>query len=109
MNTIHANDNIKVSISDESGKTVFNFQGTGFHNNAEAIATAYAHMMGKDAEVIMHAGESLEDDPSFFHYYANPERGANDIENYSFTITNLSKDTSARYRVNAGGHVHIID
>lgn len=109
MNRIHVGDKVRVIISDEEGRIVYECEGTDFRNVEVAIATAYAKYMGKPLPHEFHAGKSLEEDPSFFHYYKNPDSGANDIENYSYEVNNLTKGTSARYRVNAGGHVHVID
>ena len=107
-NRISKEDKVKVEISDELEKDVYTYSGQGFKNVENVIAAAYAKFTGQPAPARRHADEPVEKDPSFFGYYANPDRGANDIENYVFTVTNETTGTSARYRVNAGGHVRIL-
>ena len=108
-NRINREDKFQVVITDENGNEVYDYEGQGVKNVENAIARAYAAMAGMETPAERKASEPVEENPSFFGYYANPDRGANDIENYAFTVKNLTTGTSARYRVNAGGHIHIID
>ena len=107
-NRLHPQDNVEVKVEDADGKIIFMTSSRGFHNVEEAIAAAYARMTDTEARLNRRADESLEENPSFFHYYHNPDAGDNLIENYTFTVINQSQGTSARYRVNAGGHVRLL-
>lgn len=103
-------DSVRVDIADADGKTVYSHRGNGYHNVIQAIAAAYAAYKGDTASYhpTLRADQSLEEHPSFFHYYRNPDAAHNAIENYVFTVTDLTSGTSERYRVNAGGHVRLI-
>ena len=108
-NRITTIDTVKTSIADPDGTTVYTLTQDGYRNVAQAIANTYAHFTHNPrAYVPGHASESLERNPSFFHYYRNPEADANAIEDYVFTVNNLTTGATARYRVNAGGHVRLI-
>ena len=107
-NRINRSDRVKVTVTDESRSDQFTYEGTGFHNVAQAIAAAYSRMTGVEMPENEGYDESLEQEPSFFHYYRNPDAGANDIENYTFTVFDETTGVTSRYRVNAGGHVHLI-
>lgn len=67
----------------------------------QALKAKATHMPGARTQ-------ALRKNPSFFHYYRNSDSGDNEIENYVFTVTNMTLHTSARYRINAGGHVRIL-
>ena len=101
-------DRVEVAIADPQGNTVYDFVGSGYHSIEQAIATAYGKFTGSEPHMPRHFNESLEANPSFFHYYKNPEAGDNVIENFVFTVSNLTEGTKSRYRVNAGGHAKLI-
>ena len=109
-NRLNVTDEVKVEIAGTDGQNLYSITETGFHNVEQAIASAYAHFTGTEHGIVhpTHASESLESQPSFFHYYRNPDSADNVIENFVFTVSNLTTGTSARYRVNAGGHVRIL-
>lgn len=77
-NHINPLDDVRVEIY-EDGKKVDTYQGSGFHTLDEAVTNAY-----------------------------EGSRQRNGIEDYIFTVENLSTGTSARYRIDAGGHLRII-
>lgn len=79
QNRIHPQDDIHVDLYDE-GKKIDAYQGSGYHSVEEAVTAAYE-------------GSS---------------RNNLNIEDYVFRVTNLTTGTSARYRVNAGGHLRIL-
>lgn len=77
-NRITPIDDIKVDIYEEARK-VDSWQGSGLHTVEEAVRNAF-----------------------------EGSRQSNNIEDYVFLVRNLSSGTEARYRVNAGGNIHII-
>lgn len=79
QNRVHPQDDIHVDLYDE-GKKIDAYQGSGYHSVEEAVTAAYE-------------GSS---------------RNSLNIEDYVFSVTNLTTGTSARYRVNAGGHLRIL-
>ena len=79
VNRIHPSDDVLVEMYFD-GKKVDTFQGSGFHTVEQAVRNAY------DAS----------------------ERPDVNIEDYVYRVTNLADNTSARYRVNAGGNVKIL-
>ena len=107
-NRINSQDKFRVVINDENGQEVYTYNGQGVKNLENAVSVAYAAYMGAPAPAERPADESMEDHPSFYGYYANPDRGANKIENYTFIVTNLTNGTEGCYRVNAGGHLNIV-
>lgn len=107
-NVIHPTNLVDVKITNTSGHEIYHYTGQGFRNVEQAIATAYSGLKGEGNTYAGRADASLEENPSFFHYYRNPDSGNNEIENYVFTVANLTLHTSARYRVNAGGHVKLL-
>lgn len=78
INRIHPIDDVRVDILLGDKHDVY--EGSGFHTVDEAVRNAF-------------------DGSSF--------RNVN-IEDCVFTVVDLSHGTSARYRVNSGGHVHLI-
>lgn len=78
-NRINPIDDVRVEIYEDARK-VDAMQRSGFHNVAEAVEAAYE---GSRAT-------------------------RNPIEDYVWRVINLSTGTSARYRVNAGGHLAIL-
>lgn len=78
-NRIHPIDDVLVEIYDGAHR-VGAIQRSGFHNVTEAVESAYRRSRATH-------------DP---------------IEDYVWRVTNLTTSTSARYRVNAGGHLRII-
>ena len=76
---LHPDDKVRVDLYLE-GKDIGAYEGTGFHTVAEAIHTAF---------------------DSSGHTDAN-------IENYVFRVTDLARNTTARYRINAGGNTKLI-
>lgn len=78
-NRIHRTDNVLVELYFD-GKKVDTYEGSGFHNVEQAVSKAF--------------------DES--------ERANMNIEDYVFRVTDLADNTSARYRVNAGGNVKLI-
>lgn len=114
-NRIHPMDKVQVDIENEQGHPVLTYETKGFRNIESAILAAYDMLAGKTGDkpgeskpVNQKASESLEAEPSFHHYYRNPEAGANRMEDYVYTVTDLTTGTTARYRINAGGHVRIL-
>lgn len=77
-NRLRPDDKVKVGIECD-GRTVGEYTSDGSHNVAEAISRAYE-----------------EEDASY------------PAEDCVFTVTDLSKGTSERYRLNAHGHVKLI-
>lgn len=78
-NRLNLSDRVTVEIYDE-GKKIDTFQGTGFHNVTAAIAAAVD----------------------------NSQSATRSPEDYVFRVTDDTDGTSARYRINAGGHVRIL-
>lgn len=78
-NRIHIEDKVLVEIYAD-GRKVDSYEGSGFHDVAQAIQQAY--------ESSEHTGLNIED--------------------YVFRVSNPSDHTSARYRINAGGNVKLI-
>lgn len=107
-NRLTPSDQVKVTVTDPEGKDVYQFTGSGFRNVEQAIAEAYSAYSGVETHRPAHFDESIEKAPSFFHYYHNPDAGDNVVEAFVFTVTDLTTGTSARYRVNAGGHARLI-
>ncbi len=78
-NRIHPIDDVLVELYLD-GKKADSYEGSGFHSVEQAIQNAYG----------------------------GSERKNLNIEDYVFRVTNLADNTSARYRVNAGGNVKLI-
>lgn len=78
-NRIHPADDVLVELYLD-GKKVDSYEGSGYHSVEEAIRNSFD----------------------------GSERANLNIEDYVFRVTNLADDTSARYRVNAGGNVKLI-
>lgn len=78
-NRLHPEDKVLVEIYSEE-KKVDAYEGTGFHNIEQAVQQAYD----------------------------NSHQATMSIEDYAFRVTNLTDQTTARYRVNAGGNVKVI-
>ena len=78
-NRINLEDNIRVEIYDD-GHKVDTVDLTGLHNVSDAVDAAYR----------------------------NSKATFNPIEDYVWRVSNLTTDTSARYRVDAGGHLRIL-
>lgn len=78
-NRLEISDNVRIEIFDEKG-LVDTCEGKGFHNVESAIDFAYN----------------------------DSQKTADPIEDYVFRVTDMNTDTSARYRINAGGHVRIL-
>lgn len=78
QNRIHLGDNVLVQLYLD-GKETATYQGSGYHNVDAAIRSAY---------------EAAE--------------APKNIEDYVFRVTDLTANTSARYRVDAGGMVRLI-
>lgn len=78
-NRIHPIDDVLVELYLD-GKKADSYEGAGFHSVEQAIQNAYD----------------------------GSERKNLNIEDYVFRVTNLADNTSARYRVNAGGNVKLI-
>jgi hypothetical protein len=78
-NRIHPIDDVLVELYLD-GKKADSYEGSGFHSVEQAIQNAYD----------------------------GSERKNLNIEDYVFRVTNLADNTSARYRVNAGGNVKLI-
>lgn len=78
-NRIHPADDVLVELYLD-GKKVDSYEGSGYHSVEEAIRNAFD----------------------------GSERANLNIEDCVFRVTNLADDTSARYRVNAGGNVKLI-
>lgn len=79
MNRLHPKDDVRIEMS-YNGETEDAFQGSGYHTVGEAIRDAFT---------------------ASSRQYMN-------IEDYVFTVTNLTTGTSARYRINAGGNETIL-
>jgi len=78
-NRLHPVDKVLVELYLE-GKETGRYEGTGFHTVEDAVGNAYEASGNKDI----------------------------DIEDYVFRVTNLTDNTSSRYRINAGGNVKLI-
>ena len=78
-NRIHPADDVLVELCLD-GKKVDSYEGSGYHSVEEAIRNSFD----------------------------GSERANLNIEDYVFRVTNLADNTSARYRVNAGGNVKLI-
>lgn len=78
-NRIHPADDVLVELYLD-GKKVDSYEGSSYHSVEEAIRNAFD----------------------------GSERANLNIEDYVFRVTNLADNTSARYRVNAGGNVKLI-
>lgn len=107
-NRINAADRVEVAIVDPKGATVYDHVGSGYHNIEQAIAVAYEKYSGIESTEPEHFNDSLEKNPSFFHYCKNPTADDNVIENFVFEVKNLTAGTESRYRINAGGHARLI-
>ncbi len=79
-NRLQTIDDVRVEINDINGKTVSDYQGSGYHNVEEAVMAAYE---GGPANLL-------------------------DIRDYTFTVRNLSTGTMGRYRMNAHAHLKIL-
>lgn len=78
-NRIRPADDVRVEL-DFGGQKLDAFQGSGFHTVDEAVHAA-------------------------FHASRRPDLN---IQDYVYKVTNLTTGTSARYRLNAGGHLRIL-
>ena len=78
-NRIHPTDDVRVEFWFD-GKEIDTWQGSGFHAVSQAVNAAYD----------------------------GSERANLNIEDYVFTVKNLTTGTSARYRVNAGDNLRIL-
>lgn len=78
-NRLHPADDVLVELYFD-GKKIDAYEGSGFHTIDEAIRNAYD----------------------------GSERANVNIEDYVYRVTNLADNTSARYRINAGGNVKIL-
>lgn len=78
-NRLHPIDDVRVELWFD-GKMIDAYQSSGFHTVSEAVAAAYE----------------------------STDRANLNIEDYVFTVKNLATGSSARYRVNAGGHLRIL-
>ena len=78
-NRLHPSDNVLVELYLEGNK-VDSYEGSGFHNIEQAVEKA------------LHSIKSAK----------------KDVEDYVFRVTDLADNTSARYRVNAGGNLKLI-
>lgn len=76
---LHPDDKVRVDLYLE-GKDIGSYEDTGFHTVAEDIHKAFD---------------------------SSGHTGAN-IEDYVFRVTDLASNTSARYRINAGGNTKLI-
>lgn len=79
QNRLHPSDSVRVELYFD-GKMQDAYEGSGYHTVTEAIEAAVA---GTDVN------------------HLNPE-------DYVFKVTDLNTGTSARYRINAGGHVTLL-
>lgn len=78
-NRIHNIDDVRI-VMYLDGREVDAHQGSGYHTVDEAVRDAFN-------------ASSRTNMP---------------IEDYVFRVTDLSNDTTARYRINAGGHLRIL-
>lgn len=78
-NRLHPKDCVSVEIYYDGG-LVETYRGSGFHDIADAISAACA----------------------------NSVRMVKPSEDYVFRVTDANNASSARYRINAGGHVRIL-
>lgn len=78
-NRINPSDDVRVEIYEGAHK-VDTIVRSGLHNVGQAVEAAYE-------------GSNATHNP---------------IEDYVWRVTNLTTGTSARYRVNAGGHLRIL-
>lgn len=81
-NRLHPDDRALVEIYFD-GKKVTDYESSGFHTVEQAMETA-------------------------FNNFTDSASAEMNIEDYVFRVTNLADNTSARYRVNAGGNVKLI-
>lgn len=79
VNRIHPTEEVAVDIYFE-GKKVDSYKDSGNHTIEQAIQNAYD----------------------------GSQRTNIDIEDYVFRVTNLADNTTARYRINAGGNAKLI-
>ena len=107
-NRINTEDELTVAIINNEGTTVYEYEGTGFHNVEHAIAAAFSAFRKVEMRLPEGYDTSLEEEPSFHHYYRNPAAPDNEIEDYVFKIYNDTQGTASSYRVNAGGHAKLI-
>lgn len=78
-NRIYPIDDVRVELWFD-GRMIDAYQSSGFHTVSVAVSAAY--------ESTDHANMNIED--------------------YVFTVKNLATGTSARYRIDAGGHLRIL-
>lgn len=78
-NRIKPSDEVKLTVY-QNGRAVDSFEGTGFKELDELVTEVFEN-------------SNLDD---------------RNREDYVFKVTNISTGTSARYRVNAGGHLKLI-
>lgn len=80
IDRLHPEDNIRVEITNVNGDTVAGYKGSGFSNISDAIDSAY----DTNSELL----------------------GSKD--DYVYTVTDMAKNISHRYRINAGCHVKLL-
>lgn len=80
-NRVRHGDNVEVEIYDESGKLLGKTSSDNYDSLTDAIETAFTKLLTT----------------------------APNIEDYVYRVTNLTTGTSERYRVNAGGHVRLLE
>lgn len=78
-NRLHPEDEVKVKIFDQKNVCIETFQGSGFHNVAQAIKSAC-------------------------EYSELPS----DWRDYTFQVTDTTNATTERYRINDHNHVKLI-
>ncbi|MBD5347354.1 MAG: hypothetical protein HDR92_09560 [Bacteroides sp.] len=80
INHLSPSDSVKIEIFTPTGYCISTWQGSGFSNLGEAVTAAYE-------------GSGSLNMPA---------------EDYVYTVTDLTRGTSARYRIDAGGHLRIL-
>lgn len=78
-NRITTSDEVKLEIYSE-GKCIDTYESSGYSNIPEFI----------------------------FKVFSKSSLDMGDIEDYVFRVTNITRGTTSRYRVNAGGNVKLI-
>lgn len=73
-------DSVRIEIFDPDGHRAATWQGSGFHTLSQAVAAAYE-------------GSAPLNMP---------------VEDYVYEVTDLTRNTTARYRINAGGNLRIL-
>ena len=80
INHLSPSDSVKIEIFTPTGYCISTWQGSGFSNLGEAVTAAYE-------------GSGSLNMPA---------------EDYVYTVTDLTRGTSARYRIDASGHLRIL-